>query len=312
MFFIVGRGRSGTDLLQRVLNTNSNICIPPETTVPALLYYSYYKKTNWTNKTIQLFCADIYKDDKIPQWWKIQKNDINEFLLKNQPNSYADALTKFYNFYALQENKTDAEIGDKNPSNTLYLKELIHIFPTAKFIVMVRNPVDNVHSFLNVRFDSNNYKVLAHRWNYYNKELLKFIEKYPDKFKLIQFEELVSNTTQILSEIAAFLNLKDEFNLEEATGGDKEWQKNLGKKISRNHIGKGQKNLTKQEILNIESICFETATKIGYNQKTPKSKLNINPYAWFFNKMEKHIIKIPLSLSTSILKLYRKKSKIIE
>lgn len=296
--------------MQRLLNTNPDVCIPPESTTLALLYDKYLNKKKWNQEVLKTFVKDVFLDDKISDWWKISKRDFRRYVLEIFPRNYHSAIFLLYKFYTKQS-KPEAEfIGDKNPSNSLYIRQIIETFPNAKFIVLVRNPVDNVFSFQNVSFDSNSSKVLAHRWNFYNNEILNWSNKFPEKFHILKFEDLIENTVIELKSISSFLSLENKFDFKEVESGERAWQKNLGTEISSKHINKGENNISATEKKMINSICGKTANQIGYNiEFIPKG--NFHLYSLFFNNFEKHFVRLPLYLSTSILKFYRKKKKII-
>lgn len=294
--------------MQRLLNTHSYICIPPESSVIPLLFHKYHTK-KWNENATKQFISDVFLDEKISNWWKINKGEFKNFVFQHYPKNYKEAILLLYRFYSKVNNNGDI-IGDKNPANSLYIKQILTLFPDAKFIVMVRNPIDNVYSFKNVDFDSNNTKVLAHRWNFYNNEILKWRKKYPSQFHVIKFENLVSNIDETLLEIAKFIDVEPNFNLDGIEGGDFKWQKNLGKTISKEHINKGEKNLPELDKNAVIQISGNTANQLGYSINGKKANV-FHLKSWFFNQIEKHFIRLPLYLSAFILKYYRRKKKII-
>lgn len=297
-------------MLQRLLNTNPLVCIPPETTVLALLFNKYFNRKNWSQVVLKHFLRDMFLDDKIKSWWKISKKSFNRFTFEKFPQNFNSAIFLIYQFYA-KENKENAFLlGDKNPSNSLYINQINCTYPDAKYIVMIRNPIDNIFSFQNVSFDSNSSEVLAHRWNFYNNEILKWIKKMPSKFHIVKFEELINNTNEELEKIASFLSIDNDFDISQIETGKMAWQQNLGKDISSKHISKGEKSLSEKDKETINLICTDTAIQFGYEMKASKKK-SFHIYSWFFNNFEKHFVSLPIYLSASILKYYRKKSKII-
>jgi len=295
--------------LQRLLNTNGRVCIPPESTLLALLYKKYHAIKSWNKSQISNFCKDVFLDEKLTNWWKLEPSQLESYLREKKPQNYKEALFYAYQIYASTIGKKEAILGDKNPANSLYIKEMLATFPSAKFIIMVRNPVDNVYSFKNVAFDSNETKVLAHRWDYYNNEMLTWKKQFPKQFHVTKFESLITNTETELKAIADFLSVENVFEIEKKEEGKQAWQQNLKENISTKHINKGRKGLTKDEINYIESVCAFTANQYGYNMLKKESHFSF--YAWLFNRLEKHFIKLPLYISTSVLKFYRRKKKII-
>lgn len=260
---------------------------------------------------INQFVEDVFLDEKIPNWWEIDKIKFQHYLKLKTPKNFSSAIYCLYEFYK-KDNDTQANvIGDKNPANSLYLKEIIDTYPKATFIVMIRNPLDNVYSFKNVKFDSNDSTVLAHRWKYYNEEMLKWINKYPTKFHILKFEDLIENTRIELSKITNFLAINDSFDFNKIEKGTNEWQSNLGEEISTKHINKGTQNLSETDLKTIKNICSKVALNFNYEMSS-ESKFSINISAFLLNIIEKKYIKLPLSLSSSIISFYRKKKNIFD
>lgn len=308
-FFIVGRGRSGTDLLQSLLNTHTDICIPPEASIIPLLYNKYHTQTNWDRKKKIQFVNDVFLDDKINTWWGLTKQTTIDSFKSTEVQSFSQGIKSLYHLFATKSNRKSKILGDKNPANTLYMEKIEKVFPNSKFIALVRNPIDNVNSFMNVSFDSNNPKILAHRWDFYNKHILDFKKRNPKKLLIVNYENLVNDTEKSLSMIADFLGIKSYFSLEKERPKKHKWQNNLGNTISEIHIGKGEKNLSITEKEYISAICSNTAAQLNYTIQAGKKRYN--PIAFVFNQMEKWYITLPLSLSTTLLNYYREKKKIV-
>ena len=297
--------------MQRLLNTNPEICIPPETSLIPLLYLKYRSKKKWNTSLKRRFSKDVLLDKKIEAWWELDEKQIFDALVKEKIESYQQAIRVVYQCFAYNQHKTSSILGDKNPANTLYIDKIGKLFPNAKFIAIVRDPVDNVNSFMNVTFDSDDPKILAHRWNFYNQHLVAFREKASHNFHILKYEDLVSNTTQSLTEIANFLKIEDNFSVENKETGKYKWQSNLSKDISNNHIGKGSKNLSNNNVAYIQSICGDTGLKLNYSfDKKPTKKLVLS--AFIFNRIEKWFINLPLFLSAFILNYYRNKKKVFD
>lgn len=308
-FFIVGRGRSGTDLLQSLLNTHVDICIPPEASTVPLLYHKYHSQTKWNEKKKIQFIHDVFLDNKINAWWGLTKQFVNDSFKSVEIMSFGEGVKFLYRLFATKSGANSKVLGDKNPANTLYMDKIEKVFPNSKFIALVRNPIDNVNSFMNVSFDSNNPKILAHRWDFYNKHILEFKKRKPEKLLIVNYENLVNDTENSLSIIADFLSIENDFYVEKKRQKKHKWQNNLEDDISQIHIGKGEENLSSTEIKYINSICAHTASKLNYTIKPGKK--SYNPIAFVFNQIEKWYIILPLFLSTTLLNYYRGKKKIV-
>ena len=70
---------------------------------------------------------------------------------------------------------------------------------------MVRNPIDNIFSYQNVSFDSNNTNVLAHRWAFYYNQINKYLSLHSEKFLVVKYENLITYTEHELEKIAQLI-----------------------------------------------------------------------------------------------------------
>jgi len=156
MFFLLGRGRSGTSLFQTILNAHKNIAVPPEAQFVTLLYKKY-SKSSWSKKEVLSFYDDLCLEPRVDNW-KLDKDYLKERLLNTLDEqggtNYSKLCREVYSCYAVRKGKESfVVLGDKNPQYSLYVKQLIQVFPEAKFIHMIRDCRDNVLSFQKVDFD---------------------------------------------------------------------------------------------------------------------------------------------------------------
>ena len=67
-FFIIGRPRSGTTLLQTLLDAHPNVIIPPESAVIKECYERFGKVIVWDDKRIQELIHFLYEINKFETW----------------------------------------------------------------------------------------------------------------------------------------------------------------------------------------------------------------------------------------------------
>jgi hypothetical protein len=98
---------------------------------------------------------------------------------------------------------------EKTPRNYLIIDEIFEMFPTAKFILLWRNPV-RVYASIVRSFLSNKWKPGA-----YNIDLTdgfdclcSAVEKYAHRIKTVKYEDFVLNPGQTLMDLTGFLELK--------------------------------------------------------------------------------------------------------
>src|SRR5581483_10481749 len=144
MNFIAGKERSGTSLLQLMLNAHPNIVAPPESHFIVLLYPRYGKLRQWTERDIKNFCDDLYKEGLFRNQWKLNKETVlNSLLPLSRHLTYPIVCKMIYYFFA-PEGKDVRLFFDKNPVYYYFLPQLEKMFLEARFIHIVRDYHSNI------------------------------------------------------------------------------------------------------------------------------------------------------------------------
>jgi len=183
--FLVGFPRSGTTLLDTILRSHPKIKVIEE-------------------KPMVLKMVDKIKNKDL-----YSLKDINVSEIKNLQKEYLTELSKYIDV----ENKSNLYI-DKLPLNLINTGEIVRIFPNAKFIFVLRHPMDCVLScfmqdfnlndamsnFLNLEDATILYKKTMELWNQYT-SILKV------NYISIKYENLIQNFEASIKIIIKFLNL---------------------------------------------------------------------------------------------------------
>ena len=135
---------------------------------------------------------------------KLDKNKITEI-----QKIYFDERDKF-----IKLDKDEIFI-DKLPLNIIFVAEIIKIFPSAKFILALRNPYDAVLSCFMQPFIPNdamsNFLNLQDSVIFYD-TVMKLWSSYQEKMNLnvhtIKYEDVVNNFDKSLKNLLNFLNLQ--------------------------------------------------------------------------------------------------------
>jgi hypothetical protein len=298
--FIVGRGRSGTSLLQTIFDANPSVKTANESPFILHLKQKYASVKNWDENKINEFIIDLYKDKKFTFLWGINPDDI-----KKNINLYAVSDLSFPILCKIvyltisspfPKEKTTL-IVDKNPLYSPFIPKLIEVFPNAKFIHLIRDYRDNINSSRKA-FKVKNIIVLAHRWKRYNKTIDKYKEKYTNLFYTIRYEDLVTDPEKNILEICTFLNISFNQQMSEFYDTTREAytdktfkngimaelvqqiHSNLLNPITTTQIDKWKKELSINEIELIEYITGEYAKKYDYFPSTHNSKYYFFLISW--------------------------------
>jgi LPS sulfotransferase NodH len=271
--FIVGNPRSGTSLLRLALNSHPLICIPPES---HFFLWLESKFNSWNLKEgFDIYLTDLYNSTKF-ETWKINKNELLKFLIKNSPKNYSELNALVYKFYSLKNGSDNSYWGDKNKLWKEKLYRTKHYYPNAKFIHIYRDGRDIACSYREVNQKKiksryapklpNKIEDIALKW----KQNIKFISQFlntleSDNFYEVSYEKLVQDNTKVLSNICNFLNVKyPNKGLSHLELSDNffdepieflQWKGKTKKPLDIKNIGKYNKNMPSWEIDIFNEIC---------------------------------------------------------
>ena len=106
------------------------------------------------------------------------------------------------------------------PANFLYHKFIKLALPSAKFVHVYRDPWDNAISLFKANYQetiiySSSFFGIATEYSNYS-HLMKFWESHSESppFLNVSYEELVSNTDEMVKKLWDYCNLKGEFSSE--------------------------------------------------------------------------------------------------
>jgi len=206
MVFILGKGRSGTSLLQNMLDAHPAIIGPQESKFVVLLYprFSHIKK--WKKSDILLFVECLYMEPLFANLWHIDKNELTKKLLSVKDFADYSVLCKIV-YYQLRKGRENVLlISDKNPQYVLFIDTLLKIFPEARFVHIVREPRDNIYSHI-VSFNDKNPVFRAYQWLEFNKIVERKKAAMQGRFFSVKYENLVSNPEAIMRSLSEFLGI---------------------------------------------------------------------------------------------------------
>jgi hypothetical protein len=286
--FIVARGRSGTTLMQTILDANENVVLPIESRLIVHLKQKYFGVTKWTPALLDDFITDLYKDKKFSRYWSVDplklRSSINA--LPVEELSFPVLCKLVYLSYPSPFPKGRITLlGDKNPIFSIFIKELTEVFPEAKFIHLVRDYRDNISSNRKV-FKRQSIAQLTQGWKAYNIFIERIKKDNPGRFYTLKYEDLASNPARFVPEICHFLNItfnpamfdfhttmqqvKEEKYVVEITTV----HPNIIRPINTEQVDKWKKVLSPADIELADFIAGDYAKQYGYIRETHKATLN--------------------------------------
>jgi hypothetical protein len=288
--FIMGKGRSGTTLLQSFLNSHPNIVAPPESKFIILLSAKFGHVKNWNEARKREFIECLYTEFFFLNLWKPDKAGLTEFLL-SAPVDIDYAMMCRLVYYYMRGNKENVLLfSDKNPIYPLFYGTILKLFPDAKFIHIVRDPRDNVLSHLKT-YNVKNTMFISEQWLVTNQLIEERKKQMPDRHFTLHYENMVADTAKAMAAVCNYLSLPYapamlEVNKEEAahTYGDnpalfQQVHKNIVKPVSTDNVAKWKTQMSPEDIAIVQAVAGEYAkSEYGYETypltdsvKTPSS-----------------------------------------
>ncbi len=288
-FFILGRPRSGTTLLKTLFDAHPNVKIPPELPIFLPLYQKFKNVKTWDKEKIlsfvdHVFQPNVFNNRKLENL-RINRELFTTDLLKLENNcTIQDLLIKLnehsFSVFPKQEIRL---VGDKNPVYSVYMKRLINIFPKAWFICIIRDYRDNYVSLKNlqeVKLEAPILTLQVARWVYVTKLFLACQNRFPDRFYIIRYEDLVMKPEESMRELCAFLGIpyvpevfeyyKKKDELLSVFPDPVIWKihQSLMDPVNTGRMDLWKSQLTDLEVKIADQIAGKTADTMGYSRKT--------------------------------------------
>lgn len=284
--FIIGNPRSGTSLFRLMLNAHSDIISPPEC---GFLHWWYPKYKDWdesSNKSINIddFVNDI-KSSKKMEDWNLDFEKLKQIIKQQNPENYDQLSEMVYLMFAEQKGKKPLIIADKNNYYIKHLNDLNKIWPSAKYILLVRDGRDVACSYLNIEklvTDSpykpklsNDISAIAKEWVLNNENSINFMNSFnDDRAFILRYEDLVTNPQLLLTKVCRFLGI--DFNEEmlnyyinnalqkEEPISTLDWKMKTLESPDKNNIGKHKTELSEESYNEFNLIASSLLRKLNY------------------------------------------------
>jgi protein-tyrosine sulfotransferase len=212
-FFITGSGRCGTTLLRRLIVEKSGAVIPPENySLGVSGRFSSAAQQDW-GLSCRLIIGEVQRDSPQNGAFGVDAAMAISLLSSIPPEhrTIANFWHAFHAIYATHVGKPSvSRWGDKTPLNAARLDNIIELFPTARFIFMIRDIFDVAYSYgsMDVVGRRGNYLDGARRWVESNWKIRDFSQRYPEHSLFVRYEDLVNNNGSCLDAVFSFLSLQ--------------------------------------------------------------------------------------------------------
>lgn len=269
-FFLVGCPRSGTTLLQLIIDAHPTIAIPPEGHVFRRFGGEWWRYGDLAQASNRLCLAtDLLADARIAEWGlRCTARQLCATAREPSVHGLVDAL---YTAFARQEGKTSW--GDKTPQHAFHLTEIRSVFPEARILHLVRDGRDVAESLKRVYIGPKSIFAIASRWRSYIRTIAEFAEALgPDDYLEVRYEDLVRSPTRVREKILQFLEAEPELPSPHAERSPRRayylaagaHHRSLERPIHAGRIGVYRDALRPREIELFEAVAGAELLELGY------------------------------------------------
>jgi hypothetical protein len=201
--FIVGCERSGTTLLSAFLDRHSQVCIPPETFYFSDVFHqAFWRRSPRSRRSLlhALFGGRVGEFGL--DHGELQTN------FEALPSSHENLFQIVLEACAKRAHKI--RCGEKSVLHVFYVPLLMRWYPQAQFLGIVRDGRDVVTSMMNQPWHPNKLRAKCCNWRMKTRLLLHWQKLYPQRFKIVHYEDLLLDNAKVLAELDAFLGLTYE------------------------------------------------------------------------------------------------------
>lgn len=272
--FVVGCPRSGTTLLQRMLDAHPDMTIANDTHFVTRAAKTVLRLDPDPDLTPELVEAVLgYR-----RFYRMGLEDQDVRQAAENCQKYSKFVSRLYDLRARAHGKTIS--GEKTPDFCKQIKKLHVLFPQAKFIHIVRDGRDTALSTLDWANESKGPGKLA-LWKtdpvgtcalwwqtQVSKGSLAGAELSPDRYFEVRYEDLVSDPEGRLKQLADFLEIEYSQDMSRFFVGKTRQKKGLSAKSAWIPPTKGLRDwrsqMSQEDVLLFQELAGEWLEKFGY------------------------------------------------
>lgn len=274
--FIVGCPRSGTTLLQRMLDALPGVAIAPET---HFIRRFWFRRARYGDLSSDESYARLIRDVvAIPEFadMGLDPEAFRDAAFR-RTRGYGELLGLLFTQYAAV-NKARI-VGEKTPNHLLYMQTLETLFPLARFVHIVRDPRGVVNSWRHVPWSTGSVSRDALVWRRYLATARRRPPRRRDRLLTVRYEALLAQPAASVQRICRFIGADavNDVTDDVVTGTvdvDREpWKANALRPLDPKRLDAWGSELTEEQIAQIEAITWVEMIRWGYHPRTTRVKL---------------------------------------
>ena len=278
--FVVGCGRSGTTMLRLMLDVHPDLAIPSEThVIPSLWRQRRRFETDGRFDAAKL-------TDHLLHEFRIERWEIPEATIRRRVDAlteptYASVWEAFFKAYADHQGKR--RWGDKTPAYVIDIPLLSELFPTARFVHLVRDGRDVSQSLVESDMFPDRLVKAAEYWSILVRKGREFgTALEPGRYLETRYEELVADPEPELRRICDFLDLSFQPAMlafheraDEKIGEDPRKLHESVHKPATTGLRSWERDMDPRDVAVVEAIGGRTLRDFGYPLSTTRPPVSV-------------------------------------
>ncbi|HEY1933577.1 MAG TPA: sulfotransferase [Acetobacteraceae bacterium] len=261
-FFIIGAGRSGTTLLRLILTGHSRLHIPPETWFLQPLVRELPLRGVLTlaqrQRAIEIMVRHERWDDL-----GVGEEEFRRLADVLEQPALVDLIDIVYR--RLLSLSAKVRVGDKTPHYFAIVPELAMLYPTAKFIHLIRDGHDVAISWIDAGWER--YYEPGFEWP----RAMACLGHHPDSVLTVRYEDLMRQPETTVRRICAFLGeifepgmLDWQDRAELVAPRDRHLHARLPQPLSETSVAVWRRRLSAMECFAMEACLYQGLLAAGY------------------------------------------------
>ncbi|MCB0993861.1 MAG: sulfotransferase [Acidimicrobiales bacterium] len=271
--FIVGAPRSGTTLVQRLLEPV--LAIGPETHyirrfwLRRRRYGSLSNDSGWERLLRDIAATPEFGD-----------SDISVEQLRRANRTHRDVLEHWIRCHAAGRGQVRA--GEKTPNHALAIGLLATWYPDARFVHVVRDPRDVATSTASTPWSTGSRSGDANVWRQYVRAVRRSTANERGRVHTVFYEALTTDPERVLGPMCAFLDLDVDPTMVDLASrppsgldvGREPWKASTLSAPTTASVGRWLVELAPSDVAAVEAVTASEMTRWGYEPATtPRARL---------------------------------------
>ncbi len=268
---VVGCARSGTTLVQVMIQAHPRLAMPPENRFMMAVYRRRDKFGDLRDGKNREAVARFITERRKTKFRDlgIAPEAVRQRFHEVEP-TIGSLLGSVLALYAERHGK--ARWGDKRPNYIQHLDVILRLFPDAQIVHVIRDGRDCVASLKHMPWWTFGYPASVYKWV----QAIKTAEwaranLRPDQYHEVRYEDLVARPRAELERMCAFLGealdeamLAHHRSVDEEVPDYKGWHDQVRQPVSQAAVQRWQRDLTSDEIRLFEFLAARQLVAAGY------------------------------------------------